>query len=1609
MSKLRKLIPASEIIGVQDALPVVRREVAAAHESYQDALENLSGVFAQAYTPLYMLTSAFDIPEIRQSGYGGGAFTFGNIDGKYSDVEDLVYDGLVNMQGKELSDFFESKGELCLVLDVTRDNSSAISLDLGVLRDNNDRAKVEGILAEIFPTYKPGTKGRWLRKMSTKDILQVDWKPSDAVSPENFGTGMYEEGFEEAKKFVTIDYEILAETRDYSAAIAGNSKDAFNPSFKLEQESTSFSTMGTSRIFFRVRATVKFKKDFIAWATHSDVDKIRLSDSFLFLQQAYKAYDQGRPEVGRYVGAVELDKRLRKFGDMTPSFQRRANARGWSINPNGMPFKWPAPEDNTKALLEYSKEVDELLLKVIESKSTDEPIDLEKAMSALQDRYTQRVLFADWVNDRALVSVTSGSGFMDISSVIPMDAVTEAAFLNTELWKVASELSPIFAKMDNYVVERRNKIRRELVKEYQNSDNYVPIEDRMVDEREPLLKQIFDRGESYMSPATAFNFLVENNVVGSARDIRLMHICGHNTSDLEDSVTYAKDMEAIKVLQRAVKGAMQAKDFLEYTGFSNNRLKGLIGLTLEYMSEANTDYIADIFRQSSAELSRNTFVMDKNTGPIELPNITVREGVFEALMPHQVETALVTAKDPKITFLDISAGGGKTISIFVSVLQNLQAGLKRPLIMTSGDLIPSFITEGNAITNGKINFISLRVNQIEHLLKVSKITSAVEFIRWVRNQPVNTIFFTTPVDMTSSRVLFEDWEMPISYMGYEEGESQYAQIMKACGFQTVKLDESHKIKNEAAQRSSATTAMLARAERKLEASGTLISNTVLDLRGQTQAVNPAIFGTQDQFIEEYGINNGILRRAEEGGKIRDRLRGFSALVTKRKSDWAFLLPDIKDHFIDCEMTANQTTFYNKIMEQALVEVQESMHRILSTGRGLDEDEMDRRMEIMLRAALVKVEKFLLDPTSDADYMSWAQVELSPQDLISPKVAAVDKTIRDHMASDDGKIIVFSTLKVGSKHQMEHSAFKNVAVHYTAGDLNAIRRFKEDPSIKIMFADSTSMREGHNLQVSSAVISIQSVWAPGDFEQYISRMYRPDPRGKYNRKMIHHYWIVSNKMGGGITLDTAKICRFISKSISNAHVSNDDTVEWLRLAAKIDDLPMIKMNMSLIVDFTREDAEKYFRGWKMLKEYETEKNRATRRDLGRRLESIHGIALLDEDGNVLDVREFLKYSMREVKEAPMLEGSKTTYAPWVAFAEPADPHGLGLELVNDNDVVEGMAVWTEFGPAIVERVNAKTLKVKASHGSVVLNRECVAMAGTPEKAKQLAMLVKSGEYAVVPYGVKAPANKGLNPKRDAKLAEEVVDVSEEKVVKPRAQTIADVKKPMPSKEELQVEEEEEDEDDEEELDIEASVVNGLPALICTTDTELLEEVSGWANTTPFVQISFSSWRYAEEFLDKLDDKFYINPKHLALLYGAIEDMKVGRSMRVSTLPNSTLIRNFFLDNRRKLRPVDGYSQVKPYWISWNTKPRLLFDISAHAPEVLTWLARAKRIQGVKTVTKNDGFWLKFYKTMTEAKTDMSDTIRALRGKAIFDKVAIKDELIKANKLLKEMKLNTKSRK
>ncbi len=583
------------------------------------------------------------------------------------------------------------------------------------------------------------------------------------------------------------------------------------------------------------------------------------------------------------------------------------------------------------------------------------------------------------------------------------------------------------------------------------------------------------------------------------------------------------------------------------------------------------------------------------------------------------------------------------------------------------------------------------------------------------------------------------------------------------------------------------------------------------------------------------------------------------------------------------------------------------------------------------------------------YLEWAFVQskgvvyqLHKEDAImdAPEYTSVKEPSTDPKwnVRSKGKVLVFCryTRSVDAIYRALPPNLKSVAVKFTAQEKNGsanIANFVNSDKVQVLIANEQALSEGFNFQMAGRLIRVETPWAPGELDQSISRIFRPDPGGKVggkNREMIYLDWIVTNQ-----SLEVPKMGRLISKMVSKAQFDeygNDAYADIQNLS-----LPMVRMNLDTLKSTDNlTDIVDYTDAYQQLASIQAEE--------------------------FLQMKKKGASSMLPIAPSPMFNDASTIpFVPYVSDQEVYDRDGLGLKklsgyieanrLENNLDKLVGKFAHTEMGNGVIVKVatSSGTNKVRqiqvqlAATGDIYKGDPTVIFIAENLTSQDLNNIKKMTPWAT-------PSDKRRAEKIDAKLERERLR-SEKMAAKQTAQ-IAKVAAKQKAKDDSA-----EEEDDEETDDADMSgelypvVYNGFLGLKAFLEEVTLEQYGFKPyGKYAFIDITKMNATQYDSLVTWIDDKFEV-PNSLAKPLLKLEDHLLEyKKFKVELTPYTEFRRFYQMNHKLSLKdPKTKKQELKVYPVVTMDKVILKVDLATN-PTFAKWVN--KPIPGIRQKFDSD---------------------------------------------------------
>lgn len=564
------------------------------------------------------------------------------------------------------------------------------------------------------------------------------------------------------------------------------------------------------------------------------------------------------------------------------------------------------------------------------------------------------------------------------------------------------------------------------------------------------------------------------------------------------------------------------------------RMEKFVPILAPMLARTNKEDV-DAYTEAQEKLKK----LKPTDGPLgadDLPGLRAGVNFF----PHQ-SLILASIKNSDRDLIDADPGAGKTLIVICDIIEKMKQGkCKKPLVLMPEPLLDTFAQEVREFSEFNVWIFNTEA------MGGWKKGDFNQFIDDAKKAPPNTIFLTSYnwISLEVSRVESgelhastekNEYNIPAHEYGYYKTFPRAEALLSVLGIDALYEDECHIMKGSSNQAWAA--AVLQRAPICRGLTGTIMPGNPIDITGPMSSIHSGVFGSKDDFLDEYTEEGDIHRYQDDAAKrIRAKIRNFGTLSVRR-SAWAGLLPKSRVKYHYAEMTESQQKAYEAILTGIVDDIKKDpkLSKLFSAmnrpERLLDATSGDIKMGNLL-SRFTPLDIFLNAPGEVRQFKG----VLTGDDAIPPKAKAVADIIKEHLSNDrNGKVIVFVQFVDGAQNLMENMPedIKAVSAFYQGGMMGPLNRLKNpDDPLKVLFAVDRTLRTGHNIQSVNCIIHTDITWMPGDMGQREGRAIRP----KQTREVDVHYVIMNN------SAELLKLARMISAEhiIAKANSNFEDT-------------------------------------------------------------------------------------------------------------------------------------------------------------------------------------------------------------------------------------------------------------------------------------------------------------------------------------------------------------------------------------------------------------------------------------------------------------------------------------
>ncbi|MGM9763674.1 MAG: DEAD/DEAH box helicase [Candidatus Cryptobacteroides sp.] len=317
----------------------------------------------------------------------------------------------------------------------------------------------------------------------------------------------------------------------------------------------------------------------------------------------------------------------------------------------------------------------------------------------------------------------------------------------------------------------------------------------------------------------------------------------------------------------------------------------------------------------------------------------------------------------------------------------------------------------------------------------------------------------------NNRDMEEAMKAQIIFTTYALVRNDIKEFMKQ-SFHYVILDESQNIKNVSAQVT--RSVLLLRAEHKLALSGTPIENNLTELYSLFRFLNPAMFGTLEDFNTQYTYP---IQKGDDKDTLQSlRKKIFPFLLRRLKKDVLSELPERIEQTVYVEMEEKHAEFYENRRQYYYDRVHQSI-----SADGI------QKSQFVMFQALNELRRIASVPES-----------LSDGEICSPKLGILLDSLVE--AVENGhKVVVFFNYIAGIELVSEKLDEAGIDFSCMTGSTrdrkSIVERFQNDPRCMVLLMTLKTGGVGLNLTAADTVFIFEPWWNKAAEEQAVNRLHR----------------------------------------------------------------------------------------------------------------------------------------------------------------------------------------------------------------------------------------------------------------------------------------------------------------------------------------------------------------------------------------------------------------------------------------------------------------------------------------------------------------------------------------
>lgn len=291
-------------------------------------------------------------------------------------------------------------------------------------------------------------------------------------------------------------------------------------------------------------------------------------------------------------------------------------------------------------------------------------------------------------------------------------------------------------------------------------------------------------------------------------------------------------------------------------------------------------------------------------------------------------------------------------------------------------------------------------------------------------------------------------------------------------FHYVILDESQNIKNTGAQVTQAV--LLLKAKHRLALSGTPIENNLTELYSLFRFLNPAMFGSLDDFNARYTYPIQKDNDKDVLHSLRRKIYPF--MLRRLKKDVLKELPDRIDHTLYVEMSEEQARFYEQRRSYYYQQVKQTI-----ATEGI------QKSQFVMFQALNELRRIASVPES-----------LSDGAITSPKLELLLESVTEAVSNGHKAVIFFNYIagiELVSEQLNDNGIDFTSMTGSTRDRKSVVERFQNDPRCRVLLMTLKTGGVGLNLTAADTVYIFEPWWNKAAEEQAINRLHRFGQKAK----------------------------------------------------------------------------------------------------------------------------------------------------------------------------------------------------------------------------------------------------------------------------------------------------------------------------------------------------------------------------------------------------------------------------------------------------------------------------------------------------------------------------------